>query len=265
MTKVKIERIASGWKGFAFCSRQCRVVFIGAFVAIIMVMNIIVDASTKNLFPLEKKSKLQVDDGFVPPPRNETPSRSYVYEPPSISQFWKSPNRRFARQLYPLLGKFRSVLEVGSRGYNRDCKGMINSTTTQYYQVEPFPPDVMNNDGLLQCKVQEVPTFYPQYESFFDVAIDFIFGWKPIRTHLNTTEEVLNDVSDYMDGMLFLLKPTALWILRTDGDDWVPFDEKVVFDMFILPHFDMGSFEGHASGLKHSHFTYYFLYRKEVE
>ena len=112
----------------------------------------------------------------------------------------------FARQLYPLLGKFRSVLEVGARGYNRDCKGMINSTTTKYYQVEPFPPDVMNNDGLLQCKVQEVPTFYPQYESFFDVAIDFIFGWKVIRTHFNTTEEILNDVSDYMDGMLFLLE-----------------------------------------------------------
>jgi hypothetical protein len=68
-----------------------------------------------------------------------------------------------------------------------------------------------------------------------------------------------------MDGMLFMLKPKALWIVRTAGDDWVPFDEKVVFDNFILPHFDMGSFEGHASGLKQMQYTYYFLYRKEVE
>jgi hypothetical protein len=264
MTEVKIKRITSEWKSFAFCSRPCRVFFIGAFVAIIMMMNIIADASTKNLIPLEIKSKSKVDDGFVPPTRNETPSWSYVWEPPSVSHFWKSPNRMFARQLYPLLGKFRSVLEVGARGYNRDCKAMINSTTTKYYQVEPFPPDVMNNDGLLQCKVQEIPTFYPQYESFFDVALDFIFGWKVIRTHFNTTEEILNDVSDYMDGMLFLLKPKALWILRTVGDDWVP-DEKVVFDNFILPHFEMGSFEGHASGLKQSQFTYYFLFRKEVD
>jgi hypothetical protein len=102
MTKVKIERIASGWKGFAFCSRPCRVVFIGAFVVIIMMMNIIVDASIKNLIPLEKKSK-KVDDGFVPPPRNETPSWTYVYEPGSISYFWKSPNRMFARSLFLFL------------------------------------------------------------------------------------------------------------------------------------------------------------------
>jgi hypothetical protein len=87
MTQVKIERISSELKGFAFCSRQCRVVCIGAFVAIIMMMNIIVDASTKNLIPLEKKFKLQVDDGFVPPPRNETPSWSYVYKPQAFHNF----------------------------------------------------------------------------------------------------------------------------------------------------------------------------------
>ena len=54
MTQVKIEMISSELKGFAFCSRQCRVLCIGAFVAIIMMMNTIVDASTKNLIPLEK-------------------------------------------------------------------------------------------------------------------------------------------------------------------------------------------------------------------
>jgi hypothetical protein len=240
------------------------VIFIGAFVATIMMMNIIVDSSTRNLISREKKSELIVDDGFVPPPRNDTAHGEWMYEPGSLSSFWRLPDRRFTSELYPLLGKFSRVLDVGARGYNRECKRLINSPTTQYYQVEPFPPDVMNNDGLLQCKVQEIPTFYPQYESFFDVALDFIFGWKVIRTHFNTTEEILNDVSDYMDGMLFLLKPKALWILRTAGDDWVP-DEKIVFDNFILPHFEMGSFEGHASGLKQSQFTYYFLFRKEVE
>jgi len=142
---------------------------------------------------------------------------------------------------------------------------LINSPTTQYYQVEPFPPDVMNNDGLLKCKVQEIPKFYPQYESFFDVALDFgVFGWGETRTQFNTTEDVLDDISAYMDGILFLLKPKGLWILHTHGDKWVP-DESVVFDMFILPHFDMKSFEGHASGVgvKNNQYHYYFFYRKE--
>ena len=249
---------------FAFRSRPCRVVFIGALTAIIMMMNIIADASIKN--HIGQESKLYVNDGFVPPPRNETPSLTYVYEPRDKNRFWELPDRRFASQLYPLLGKFRRVLECGARGYNSVSKAMINSTTTQYYQVEPFPPDVMNNDGLLKCKVQEVPTLYPQYELFFDVALDFIFGWKVIRSHLNTTKEILDDVSDYMDDILFLLKPKGLWILRIAGNDWVPGHvQKVVFDMFILPHFDMGSFEGHASGLKQNQFTYYFLYRREIE
>ena len=69
----------------------------------------------------------------------------------------------------------------------------------------------MNNDGLLKCKVQEIPKFYPQYESFFDVALDFgVFGWGETRTQFNTTEDVLDDISAYMDGILFLLKPKGL-------------------------------------------------------
>jgi hypothetical protein len=259
---VKIRRTASELGRFAFFSRPCRVVFVGAFVVIIMMMNILADSSTRNLISQENISKLRVDDGFVPPPRNETAPWSYIYEPGSVSKFWQLPDRRFARELYPLLSKFSNVLEVGARGYNSECKEMINSTTTQYYQIEPFPPDVMNNDGLLQCKVQEVTKFYPQYESFFDVVIDFVFGWPGIRTQFNTTEDILDDVIIYIDSMLFLLKPKGLWILRTAGEKWVP-DEKVVFDMFILPHFDMGNFEGRASGLANNQFRYYFLYRKE--
>ena len=259
-------RIASDRGYFAFRSpRPCRVIFIGAFVATIMMMNIIVDSSTRNLISREKKSNLIVDDGFVPPPRNDTAHGEWMYEPGSLSSFWRLPDRRFTSELYPLLGKFSRVLDVGARGYNRECKRLINSPTTQYYQVEPFPPDVMNNDGLLKCKVQEIPKFYPQYESFFDVALDFgVFGWGETRTQFNTTEDVLDDISAYMDGILFLLKPKGLWILHTHGDKWVP-DESVVFDMFILPYFDMKSFEGHASGVgvKNNQFHYYFFYRKE--
>lgn len=261
-------RNASDGGYFAFRRlRPFRVFFIVTFVTTIMMMNTIMfmDSSTGNLTSRETKSESIVEDGTVPPPRNDAPHGEWMYEPVSLSSFWRLPDRRFTSELYPPLGKFGRVLDVGARGYNRECKRLINSPTTRYYQVEPFPPDVMNNDGLLKCKVQEVPKFYPQYESFFDVALDFgVFGWGETRTQFNTTEDALNDISDYIDGILFLLKPTGLWILHTHGEKWVP-DKNVVFDTFVLPHFDMGSFEGHASGVgvKNNQYHYYFFYRRE--
>ena len=219
------------------------------------------------LAELEKNSKPIVDSDGVdaPPPRNDTPHEEWMYEPRQLSNFWSLPDRRFIGEIYPRLGRFSRVLDVGARGYNRECKGLINSPTTQYYQVEPFPPDVVNNDGLLKCKVHEIPKFYPQYESFFDVALDFgVFGWGETRTQFNTTEEILDDVRAYMDGILFVLKPKGLWILKVDGDKWVP-DENFVFEKIILPHFELGNFEGHASGVgvKNNRFRFYFFYRRE--
>jgi hypothetical protein len=70
-----------------------------------------------------------------------------------------------------------------------------------------IPPDVMDNDGLLHCKVQEIPQLYPQYASFFDMVLDIgVFGWG--GTHqFNTTKELEDDIAAYMHSILFLLKP----------------------------------------------------------
>ena len=197
-------------------------------------------------------------------PRNDTPATGWIYEPDSLGSFWKLPDRRFMRGIYPRLRNYRRVLDVGARGYNQECKGLINSTTTEYYQVEPFPPDVMNNDGLLQCKVHEIPILYPQYASFFDVVLDFgVFGWD-VTHKFNTTKEFIDDIRAYMHGILFLLKPKGLWILKVDHK-WVP-DEKEIFDKFILPHFDMGSFDEFSSGVgvKKRRFRFFFFYKKEA-
>lgn len=130
---------------------------------------------------------------------------------------------------------------VGARQYNQNCKGFINSTKTKYFQVEPYPPDVINNDGLLHCMVQEIPRVYPEYEAFFDALIDFgVFGWDAMHK-FNTTEEMLEDIGAYMNGLLFVLKPKGLCILNVDNC-WVP-DEEVVFWDYVEPHFDMGDFD----------------------
>jgi hypothetical protein len=82
----------------------------------------------------------------VPPiqfqhPRNDTPGIGWIYEPVRLSAFWHLKDRRFMRQqLYPRLSRYHRILDVGARGYNQECKALINSTTTEYYQVEPFPP-----------------------------------------------------------------------------------------------------------------------------
>ncbi|KAI2494933.1 hypothetical protein MHU86_19578 [Fragilaria crotonensis] len=171
-------------------------------------------------------------------------------------------DRPFISTIYPRLAKYHAILDVGARGYNRNCKSFLNSTTTKYYQIEPFPPDVMNNDGLLQCIVQDIPTYYPQYSNFFDAILDFgVFGWGGVHA-FNTTEEMMDDVRHYMDAVLFVLKPGGLWILKTDHG-WIP-DEDGIFRDFIFPHFQAGNLDELESGMqiKNKKFRFYFLYRK---
>ena len=226
-----------------------------------------VDKSAKRASPLRYKSSRSysgsnnnVDSDAPLRPRNDTPGSGWIFEPVNLRFFWTLTDRRFMSGIYPHLRQFHRVLDVGARGYNQECKGLINSTTTEYYQVEPFPPDVMNNDGLLQCKVHEIPALYPQYKTFFDVVLDFgVFGWR--GTHqFNTTKEFEDDIRAYISGILFLLKPKGLWILKVDRK-WVP-DEDYVFNEFILPHFDIGDFEDYKSGIKVKKFRFFFLHHK---
>ena len=144
---------------------------------IIMILH--VSTSTTYETRLSNRASHKHDNHLPSRPRNDTPGVGWIFEPVRLGAFWQLKDRKFMRgQIYPRLRKYHRVLDVGARGYNQECKGLINSTTTEYYQVEPFPPDVMNNDGLLHCKVQEIPQLYPQYASFFDAVLDFgVFGW----------------------------------------------------------------------------------------
>ncbi|KAL3800982.1 hypothetical protein ACHAWO_007091 [Cyclotella atomus] len=206
-------------------------------------------------------------------------------------------DRPFQRTLYSKFGSFHRILDVGVRGYNRHCRDYIrqsaediaaatnttniyssgshitinNNNKTiiypQYYQMEPFPPnnETLNNDGLLQCYLHQVPHKYPNMKHSFDLIIDFgVFGWDAVQSSFS--EE---DVRRYIQSVLFLLKEktksdtyNGLWVLKVDRG-WVANQEEF-FKEFILPYFDFGRFEEWESGyaLKNGNFRFYFLYRK---
>jgi hypothetical protein len=198
------------------------------------------------------------------PPRNETPHPGWIYEPRYVKFFWKKmPDRPFISSLYPKLKVFSSVLDIGARGYNRNCKAMINSTATKYFQVEPFPPEELDNDGLLHCKVHEIPELYPQFQLYFDAVLDIGVLGAGLLTSANVTEANEN-YADYMKGLLFVIKPKGLWILKTNAG-WVP-DHYGFIKNVIEPHFDLGELEGWRSGIKPTRkkvIQFYFFYRKD--
>jgi hypothetical protein len=198
-------------------------------------------------------------------PRNETPAPGWIYEPPSVNFFWrKMADRPFIGTIYPKLKSFSNVLDIGARGYNRNCKAMINSATTKYYQVEPFPPKELHNDGLLTCKLHEIPILYPQYNLYFDVVLDIGVLGAGLLTTTNITESNEN-YDGYMTGLLYVLKPKGLWILKTN-DGWVPDHEDMIQNVFGR-HFTLGKLEEWESGIRPTRkrgIRFYFLYRKEI-
>ncbi|KAL3808178.1 hypothetical protein ACHAXA_006101 [Cyclostephanos tholiformis] len=170
-------------------------------------------------------------------------------------------DRPFLRKLYAHMGKFKRVLDVGARGYNRFCKELINSTTTEYFQMEPFPPSTrneMNNDGLLECYMQETKQKYPNFKHFFDVVLDFgVFGWGAVQVGLDES-----DILDYVQSVRFLLKNEGIWVLKVDKN-WVSNHDEF-FDKYLLPFFDSGDFDEFHSGhsVRKGSFKFYFLHKK---
>lgn len=171
-------------------------------------------------------------------------------------------DRPFQSEFYTQhLGKFNRILDVGVRGYNRYCKDLINSTAVEYFQMEPFPPakDEMNNDGLLECYMEEAPVKYPDLKESFDLVIDFgVFGWEGVQVGLQEA-----GIKAYVDAVRFFLKDKGCWALKVDKG-WVP-NQQDFFDKYLLPYFDLGDFDNaYKSGhqVKGDKFKFYFFYKK---
>lgn len=191
---------------------------------------------------------------------------AWVYEPKNVNYFWKKMgDRPFQREFYSRLGKgnFNRILDVGARSYNKLCKDLINSTSVEYFQMEPnLPPDPsdLKNDGLFECYMNEVREKYPDQGSSFDLVIDFgVFGWKLIQNEFDDAK-----VKGYVKSVAWLLRDGGCWVLKTDKG-WVP-NEQEFFDKHILPYFDMKDFDDHAYESGHSikggNFKFYFFYKK---
>uniref|UniRef100_A0A7S4MHL7 N,N-dimethylformamidase beta subunit-like C-terminal domain-containing protein n=1 Tax=Odontella aurita TaxID=265563 RepID=A0A7S4MHL7_9STRA len=204
----------------------------------------------------------------TPRDKKPNPLEGWIYEPKNLQFFWKKlGDRPYQREFYSRLGgiqKFRRILDVGARGYNRMCKQLINSTSTEYYQMEPFPPEgksEMNNDGLLEMYMGEVRNKRPDLVGIFDLIIDFgVFGWSNVQVGFDE-----DGIREYVDGVRFLLGDGGLWALKTD-EGWVNHPEEF-FKRWIFPHFEMGTFDDGAYESGHSvkggKFKFYWFYKKK--
>ena len=146
-------------------------------------------------------------------------------EPDNNNDFWKNNvDRKYMKSLYPTL-KYDNILDVGFRGYNKDCKKML-PIGSKYYQIDPTPPTAMDNDGYLVSTIEDVQTKYPSYRSKFDIILDFgVLGWK-------ITGEKIN-IETYIQNILFLLVSDGTYILKIDR----PY--TVNRDKYIYPHFEL--------------------------
>ena len=162
-----------------------------------------------------------------------------VAEPDDEEVFWRqNVDRAFMTKLYPKLGTFAAVLDIGARRYNKRVKELIG-VHTKYFQLEPFPPVELHNDGTLECIVQDVIEKYPQFVLYFDAVIDFgVLGWPPVALEKSEIEE-------YVRNIRALLKPGGLYVLKVDAGAL----ERINFHENIQPYFDPVRFADFESEL----------------
>ena len=172
----------------------------------------------------------------------EAPAQNYdqlVAEPIEDDAFWQqNQDRLFMSKFYPALGSFTAVLDIGARLYNRRMKKLVGSHT-KYFQLEPFPPLELLNDGTLKCLVQDAIGKYPQFVRYFDAVVDFgVLGWPAVALDER-------DVSRYMQNIRALLNSEGIYILKVDAGGL----ERINLDEHISPYFNSVNFAGFESGL----------------
>ena len=189
--------------------------------------------------PLKWKHEFQ-EMNTIEKSRAYKKNKIHLAEPGDVDHFWNiNKDRNFMKSFYPKLKTFKNILDVGARGYNYRCKDLIGSSEVSYYQIEPHPPRKMNNDGLLQCTVQDSLKKYPEYIGFFDVVIDFgVLGWGAV-------ELSEPDIVQYLSNICGLLKDDGVYVLKIDSSG----KERLDFEKFIYPAFRGIDFVGFKRGL----------------
>jgi LmbE family N-acetylglucosaminyl deacetylase len=219
--------------------------------------------------------KFENNDNF-----NKAISQVEDSEIDSIRQWWnKYSDRIFMQKLYPKIGDHLrhhlvpKILDIGFENYNIINKDLLNNPNMIYYQLEPFIENKKyKNDGLLECKVNEILDKNSKFIKYFNIVIDFgVLGAPSISK--NWTEE---EIIEYIRNIYLVLQENGLYFLKIDKPYFEMPEYKLNFDKMIYPFFEPISFETYQNDLhifrednrrpdftKRDQYKFYFLRKKK--
>jgi hypothetical protein len=171
----------------------------------------------------------------------------------SIRKWWnKYSDRIFMQELYPKIGNYLKnhllpkILDIGFENYNIINKDLLDNPNIIYYQLEPFIENkTYKNDGLLECKVNEILDENLQFKKYFNIILDFgVLGAPSISK--NWTEE---EIIDYIRNIYSILQDNGLYFLKIDKPYFEMPEYKLDFDKMIYPYFEPITFETYPNDL----------------
>jgi LmbE family N-acetylglucosaminyl deacetylase len=197
-----------------------------------------------------------------------------------IRKWWnKYSDRIFMQELYPKIGEYLKhhllpkILDIGFEDFNIINKDLLNNPNIIYFQLEPFINNkIYKNDGLLECKVNELLTLNPEYKKYYHIILDFgVLGAPSVSKKWDEKE-----IIEYIRNIHGALQDNGIYFLKID----LPYLEmpkyKLDFDKMIYSYFDPISFESYPNGIhifrenirrpdfsKRDQYKFYFLKKKK--
>jgi LmbE family N-acetylglucosaminyl deacetylase len=170
-----------------------------------------------------------------------------------IKKWWnKYSDRVFMQKLYPKIGNYLKnhllpkILDIGFENYNIINKDLLDNPNIIYYQLEPFIENKKyKNDGLLECKVNEVLNENLQFKNYFHIILDFGVLGAPSISKNWTKEEII----DYIRNIYSILQDNGLYFLKIDKPYFEMPEYKIDFDKMIYPYFEPITFEDYPNDL----------------
>jgi LmbE family N-acetylglucosaminyl deacetylase len=198
----------------------------------------------------------------------------------SIKKWWnKYSDRIFMQKLYPKIGDylkhhlFPKILDIGFENYNIINKDLLGNPNIIYYQLEPFIENkTYKNDGLLECKVNDLLNENLQFNKYFHIILDFgVLGAPSISKNWD-----LMMIYEYIRNIHGALRDNGLYFLKIDLPYFESPEYKLDFDKMIYPYFEPITFETYPNDLhifreninrpnfsKRDQYKFYFLKKKK--
>ena len=171
----------------------------------------------------------------------------------SIRQWWnKYSDRIFMQKLYPKIGEHLQhhllprILDIGFENYNIINKDLLGTPNIIYYQLEPFIENkTYKNDGLLECKVNELLNESLQFNKYFNIILDFgVLGYPSISKNWDE-----NEIIEYIRNIHGALRENGFYFLKIDLPYLEMPEYKLDFDKMIYPYFEPITFETYPNDL----------------